>query len=124
MNQKELKDLREALEANVFEKLGVKTEMSVSVNSRDRIMVRSNDLKEHGGILSSFYEEFYIKGYGNYVSRTDDIREYSVSLDFRWKYNVGGSNGHDLMHLCRVDGEWITDEEYCKRVRDVGETEL
>lgn len=67
------------------------------ISKQGYVDITSNELKEHTGIMSEYYETFRVESFSN--GFTEDSNIYWVSMSFRFRYKSGGSNGHTFKNV-------------------------
>lgn len=66
---------------------------NIEVSKQGYIDIVSQDLTEHTGIMSEYYESFRVEAFSNNIV-SDDENLYWVQMSFRWTMKTYGSNGH------------------------------
>jgi len=85
------------LENEVKKRLGVSIPLSISkISSRkEYLSVQSKDLTKLTGILKNIYSSFILKTFNSAIN--DKEPTWWMTLDFRFEYKSGGSNGTELL---------------------------
>lgn len=70
-------------------------------------LVSKENLKDRCGIMSNLYESVKIETFNSALSTTEDGEIYYwCSMEFRYQFKDGGSNGATILYANYKNGEW------------------
>ena len=70
-------------------------------------IVSKENLKDRCGIMSNLYESVKIETFNSALSATKDGEIYYwCSMEFRYQFKDGGSNGTTILYANYKNGEW------------------
>lgn len=94
------------LEDAINKKLGTDLSLGLVVTKgrNDSLDITSKELKDEAGVMSKLYKTLKIKNFGGGY---DEKKGHWIPINFMWSYELGGSNGTDiLIAWYSTDKEW------------------